>query len=152
MILLTFSKSSLFSSRFSLFIKNFFFFYQKLHTPSFIKISFTYTQFWMEYGQKSNFFSIFVTNEIFKTFFTIRMLIRYYFINICTVYWNRIFILMKFVFFNFNIINFFIFYPFLCIVLNLFTFFLIHNFVLFSFKFSFESAFWSKFTDLKMNF
>ena len=36
-----------------------------------------------------NFFIIFITNEIFKTFFTKRKLVRlYYFINICIIYKN----------------------------------------------------------------
>ena len=42
-----------------------------------------------------------LTNEIFKILFTERKLFRYYyFINICVVYRNRAFMLMKFVFFD----------------------------------------------------
>ena len=44
----------------------------------------------------SNFFIAFVNNEIFKTLFTKRKLIRYYyFINVYIVYQNRNFILMN---------------------------------------------------------
>ena len=57
----------------------------------------------------SNFFSIFVTNKIFKTFFTKRDIIRYYyFLNIC-IYQNRAFTLFKFLFCNFSITKFYIF-------------------------------------------
>ena len=53
------------------------------------------------------FLIIIVNNEIFKIFFTKRKLIRYYyFINTYIFYQNRAFILMKFVFFNFSVINF----------------------------------------------
>ena len=46
-----------------------------------------YTIFWKEEAWRSNFFSIFVTNEIFKILLTKRKLIRcYYFINIYNIY------------------------------------------------------------------
>ena len=88
-----------------------------------------YNHFWVEYALSSNFFIIFVTNDIFKILFTKRKLIRYYyFTNIHIVYQNRAFILMQFVFFNFTAINFYIFYPFLYMVLIFFKTFLIYNF------------------------
>ena len=39
-------------------------------------------------------------------------------INVYFIYQNRAFILMKFIFFNFSIIKFYIFYPFLYAVLT----------------------------------
>ena len=62
---------------------------------------------------------VFFIIEIFKVWFTKSKFIRYYyFINIYIIYWNRTFILMKFVFFNFSVITFYnFFYPFLYMVL-----------------------------------
>ena len=88
------------------------FFYHHINALHLVTISLIYTNFWKEPGQKFNFFLIFVTNEKFKIFFTKRKIIRhYYFINIYIVYENRAFMLMKRIFFNFSVINFF--YPFL---------------------------------------
>ena len=99
-ILLTFPKISLYLSKhFSLFIK-------KIHTIIFIKTS-IYTHFWKEYTKRFNFFIIFITDEIF--FFTEWNLIRYYFfMNIYIDYGNMAFILMKFVFFSFSVIKFYV--------------------------------------------
>ena len=98
-----FSQASLyFSNNLSSFIK-------KSHTLSFIKISFICTHFWKKYEKRSNLFSIFVTDEIFKTIFVKKVLIRYYyFINIYIIYRNGFFILMKFLFFEFNINTFYV--------------------------------------------
>ena len=65
------------------------------------------------------FLIIFVNNEIFKILFTkIKFIKYYYFINIYIFYWNRAFILMKFLFFNFSVIKFYdFFYLFLYMVL-----------------------------------
>ena len=72
---------------------------------SFIKISSICSQFWKHYTQRLNFFTIiFVANKIFKTFFTKMNLVRYYcFINVYDKYWNWVFVLLKFIPFNFNI-------------------------------------------------
>ena len=77
------------------------------------------------------FFIIFVTNDIFKIFFTERNLIRYYyFINNYIVYRNRAFMLMKFVFFNFSIIKIYIFLSVFTHGFKIFYIFLIYNFPL----------------------
>ena len=95
-----------------IFIKHFFIFYHKIHTFSLIKISFIYTYFWKEYAYSLiSLLPAFVTNEIFKIMFIKRKLFRYhYFINIYIVYGNRTFILIKFVFLNFSVIKFYIFF------------------------------------------
>ena len=54
-----------------------------------IKILGMPTHFWQHYIQWFNFLVNFVTNKVFKTFFTERNLVRYnYFINIYIVYIN----------------------------------------------------------------
>ena len=71
----------------------------------------------------------------------------YYFLNIYIIYWNRSFILMKFLFFDFKITKIlWLFFPFLYMVLKFFIIFSIHNFSLFSLK----STFWSKFIILHL--
>ena len=82
---------------------------------------------------KGLFFSIFVTNEIFKILFTKRKVIRYFhFINIYVVYQYRAFILMKFKLFNFRIMkicnfffHFYVWFKFLItfVIYNFSTFF-----------------------------
>ena len=70
-----------------------------------------YTHFRKEYAYRSNFFIVFVTNEIFRILFSKRKLMKFfYFINIYIVYRNRTYILMKFVFFSFNVIKLYNFY------------------------------------------
>ena len=124
-ILLNFSQIVIYLSKIfsSFIIKN---------TLILIWTSFTYTHFYKEYVWRSNFFIIFVTNITFRIFFTKRKLNRYcYFINIYNIDWNRTFILMKFVFFNFSLITFYnFFYPFLYMILIFYV--LIYNFLLFS--------------------
>ena len=98
------------------------FFYHKINALHLVTISLIYTNLRKEPGQKFNFFLIFVTNEKFKIFFTKRKIIRpYYFINIYIVYENRAFILMKHIFFNFSVKNFF--QPFLYMTYFLLSFF-----------------------------
>ena len=75
-------------------------------------------------------FSIFVTNAIFKIFFTKRNFRYYYFINIYIVYWNKAFILVKVIFFKFSIINFIVFYRFLYMILHFIYIFFNYNFPL----------------------
>ena len=59
-----------------------------------------------KYPRRSHFVSVFIANKIFKILFTKRDLIRYYyFVNICIVYRYRVFMLKKFVFFNFSTSN-----------------------------------------------
>ena len=70
-----------------------------------IIMSFICTHLWKEYASRSNLFIISATNEMLKTLFTKSKLISCYFIDIYTVYRNRTFILMKFVLFNFSVIN-----------------------------------------------
>ena len=111
----TFSRMSIY------WIKAFSFFCQKINMSILIKISFIYKHLSREYAKKSIFFRIFVNSEIFKILFTKRKLIRYYyFINIYIIYWNRAFVLKKFVFFNFSVIKF---YNFLSIFIYGFKFF-----------------------------
>ena len=70
-----------------------------------------------------------------KIFFTKRKPIRYYyFINIYIVYWNRVFMLMKFVIFNFSVTKLYIFLSISTYGLKFFIIFLIYNFPLFSLK------------------
>ena len=72
---------------------------------------------------KGLFFTISVANKIFKTFFTKRDLIRYYYlINIYIAYWNRAFMFGKFLFFYFSITEI---YNFLSIFIHTFTIFYI---------------------------
>ena len=76
-----------------MFFQQFIIFDQKRLIFSFIKISSICTCF----------FTIFVTSKIFQTTFTKINLIRYYyFINIYIVYLNRLFVLVKFMFFYFS--------------------------------------------------
>ena len=96
-----------------------------------------YTHFCTEYAKRSKFFIIFVTNEIFKSLFTKRKLIAYYyFINIYIVYCNRFFMLMKYHFFNFSIINrdhivnFFFFFFFAKTLITFTSFFLYFFFII----------------------
>ena len=61
----------------------------------------------------SNFFSIFLANKIFKFFFIKRDPIRYYyFINIYIYYWNKFFMLIKFLILEFSISKFDTFFHF----------------------------------------
>ena len=74
-------------SQIFIYLSNIFSTFIKIHAFSFIEISFIYTHFWKEYAQRSNFFIVFVANQIFKFLFTQRKLVRYYyFINIYIVY------------------------------------------------------------------
>ena len=62
------------------------------------------THFWKNHAWEFKIFNIFVANRILKTFFTKRKLaIYYYFINVYIIYKNWVFVLVKFVVFNFNI-------------------------------------------------
>ena len=116
----------------------------------FIKAFSICTHFWEKYIYKGLIFLIiFVTSEIFKSFFTKRYLIRYYyFINICIFYWNRSFMPVKFLFLDFNITRFYdCFFQFYLGFQKKIRFFLICNFLL-SYNvllFSVKSAFFIKF-------
>ena len=111
--------------KFQISIRKLFIFYYKIHSFSFIRISFIHTHFWKEYAQRSTCFIIFGNNEIFKILFIEGKPIRYYyFINSYIIYQNRDFLLIKFVLFNFSIIKF---YNFLSIFKYGFDFF--YNFV-----------------------
>ena len=80
----------------------------------------------MGFAERFNFFVIFLTSEIFKIFHTKRKLIRYYyFIDIYIAYQNRTFVMMKFVFFNFSAIKFYIFVSIFRYGFNLFYIFII---------------------------
>ena len=117
---ITFSQISLyFSSNLSSFI-------EKRYIHLVLSKSLLYRLILGRNTHKGLFFSIFVTSEIFKILFTKRKLIRYcYLINIYIVYWNRAFMLMKYVFFNFNIIK--LYNVFLSIFINGFNFFFFYN-------------------------
>ena len=87
-----------------------------------------------------NFFSIYVTNKIFKSFFTKRDFIRYYYFHIYIFYQNRVFMLIKFVFFDFSLTKI---YNFLSIFIYAFKFYiyiyiLIYNFTFALFTLEFE--------------
>ena len=121
-----FDNAADFFPNFIMFFLQFFIFYQKKEKISVIPYA-------LIFGKNMHkgliFFSIFVSNKIFKIIFTKRNFIRYYYlINI-----YRFIILMKSVFFNFSIIKFYnFFYPFLYLVLKFLIIFLIHSFPLFS--------------------
>ena len=77
-----------------------------------------FNHLWTEYAYRSKFFRIFTAKQIFKILLTKRKLIRYYyFINIYMVYWSRAFILIKCLLYNFIVMKFYNFYPFLLMVL-----------------------------------
>ena len=77
---------------------------QKILTFSFIKTFNTSTRFWKHYTKWFDFIIIFVSNEVFKTFFTIRNFVRnYYFTNIQLTYINWILKFVKCILFNLNI-------------------------------------------------
>ena len=125
----------IFFPNFIIFIKSFFFFYQKIHILSFIKISSTYTHLWMKYKQSSYFFSIFIANKEFKIFFTKRNLISITVLSISLLFieigllcwWN--------LYFSVSVSsNLIIFYPLLYMVLIFFIMFLIYYFPLLLFK------------------
>ena len=102
-----------------------------------------------------NFFSIYVTNKIFKSFFTKRDFIRYYYFHIYIFYQNRIFILIKFVFFDFsltkiyNFLSIFIYafkfyiyiYIYVYIYIYIYKYILIYNFTCALFTLEFEVNF-----------
>ena len=77
-----------------------------------------FNHLWTEYAYRSKFFRIFTAKQIFKILLTKSKLIRYYyFINIYMVYWSRAFILIKCLLYNFIVMKFYNFYPFLFMVL-----------------------------------
>ena len=89
----------------------------------FHKYLFCINSFFLSNMHKGLFFTISVANKIFKTFFTKRDLIRYYYlINIYIAYWNRAFMFGKFLFFYFSITEI---YNFLSIFIHTFTIFYI---------------------------
>ena len=97
--------------------------------------------FWKKYTYRSNFFSIFEANKIFKYFIIKRDLIGcFYFINIFIFYWKRFFMLMKLLFFslspNFIIFPIFI-YAFKDLYFSIFAF-IFYKFIIFSFYICFQ--------------
>ena len=69
------------------------------------------------------FFGIFIANKMKRN------LLRYYwFINIYVIYWNRPFILVKFVFSNFSIIILYNFWSFFYMILNYFFIYIFFQF------------------------
>ena len=80
------------------------------HTHSFIHLALLKSRLYILISgcnmHKDLIFSIFVANKEFKNF----PIKYYYFINIYIVYQNRDFMLIKFVFFNFNVIKSYNFY------------------------------------------
>ena len=97
-----------FSPNFHIFIKKLFIFYhEKMHLVLPKVLLYIYIPVSGKSMYKGLFFIIFVTNEIFKILFTRSKLNRYYcFVNMKINYRDRSFTLMKFVFFNFSVINF----------------------------------------------
>ena len=87
-----------------------FIFYHKIHTFNGITISFGYTHFWKKYAWRSNFFIIFVTNEICKILLTKRKLILDTTILLIFVYWWNSYSSISV---SSNLIIFIIFYKFL---------------------------------------
>ena len=79
--------------------------------------------FWKHYTERHIFFkNIVVPNKIFKTFFTKSNLVRsYYSINVYIIYWNRTFVLVKFVF---NIAKRYYSLPILHMTINFLHFFI----------------------------
>ena len=93
--------------------------------------SFLYALIFGRNIHKGLFFTIFVANEIFQSFFTKRDLIRYYyFIIIYNFYLNRSFTLVKCLSLDFNIAEFYncFFFPFLNMLSKIFIYFLTGNF------------------------
>ena len=134
--MLTFSQISLYFSSNSLsFIRKDIF--------SFFKISSICTHLWKHDTQGHNFFGIiFVPNKIFKTFYTKRNHVRYYyFVNIYIKNQNRGFVWVKFLFFNFNISKRCNLFTHFIPGNKFFTFFCFYNAPLFSVK----SACWNIF-------
>ena len=110
-ILLTFSQSVIYLSKiFSSFIIKY------IRIRLVLSEYLSYILIWKEYPYGSNFFIIFVTNEIFEILFTKGKLTRYYyFINLYIVFRNRAFVLMISIFFNFSAIQFYNLFIHFCI-------------------------------------
>ena len=127
MLLTLFQILLIFSNNFSSFIK------KQIHL--FLSNSFSYALiFWEEFAWKSIFWPI----KYLKPFFAKRDLIRYhYFIDISIFCQNRSFVLIKVLVSNSSIIRLDLF---LYMVLKVFLFSLIYNFLLFLLKYTF----WSK--------
>ena len=105
-----------------LFVFCFFFHFQKsfsfLLRNNYVCFHQNFNHLWTEYAYRSKFFRIFTAKQIFKILLTKRKLIRYsYFINIYMVYWSWAFILIKCLLYNFSVMKFHNFYPFLIMVL-----------------------------------
>ena len=121
-------------------------FYQRRHIFSFIKVSSICIDFCEKYIQRPN-FSIFIANETIKTLFTKGNLIRYYyFLNIYICYLNRSFMLVKFLFFDFNMTKFYncFFHFYICFQKILYFFYVI-MFQFFRSNQHFSTSLWSHF-------
>ena len=96
-------------------------FYQKRYIFSFIKVFSICSHFLKKRTWRVKFCRIFVAYNVVNSFRTRRDLIRhYYFINVYIFYWNRSFMLMEFLFWDFNTIKLYnCFFHFYIYFLNL---------------------------------